>query len=187
MTTPIETQIAHRGKLFSVEVLSWQDAEGRSLQREVVRHPGAVLIVPALSERELVLVRNVRVAVGARLWELPAGTLEAGEAPAAAAARELTEETGYRAARIDPVGEFYTSPGFCDELMHVFAASDLEHVGQDLDEGEDIEVDIVTVDETMAMIDDGRIRDGKTIASLAMWLRQRDAAGTASAAQGHPS
>ncbi len=165
----------HRGRLLSLEVHTWLDEQGRRVQREVVRHPGAALVVPLLDHDRLVLVRNFRVAVGAPLWELPAGTLEAGEPPAAAAARELEEETGYRARRLEPLGEFYTSPGFCDELMRVFVAADLEPVAQRLEAGEEIEVGRVAVREALAMVDDGRIRDAKSIAGLLLWAR-RDAA-----------
>ena len=161
------------GSLFAVEVLQWADDQGRTIRREVVRHPGAVLIVPRLDGDRLVLVRNYRVAVDDRLWEFPAGTLEAGEPPQDAAARELREETGYRANRIEHLSDFYTSPGFCDELMRVFTADELEFVGQRLEPHEDIEVGVVDVDEALAMVDDGRIMDAKTIAALHLWVRQR--------------
>ena len=101
----------YRGRLFAVEVVRRGMAS-----REVVRHPGAVLKVPCLDGDRLALVRNCRVAVNKRLWELPAGTLKPGERPQIAAGRDLEEETGYRAAVITHLGDFYTSSGFCDEL-----------------------------------------------------------------------
>lgn len=168
MPDAITVHRPYKGRLFDVEVVS-----RGAVTREVVRHPGAVLIVPRLDGDRLVLVRNYRVAVNARLLELPAGTLEAGETPAAAAARELEEETGYRADRIEHLVDFYTSPGFCDELMRVFTADDLAFVGQRLEPHEDIEVDVVTTADALAMIDDGRIIDGKTIAALYLWARRR--------------
>jgi ADP-ribose pyrophosphatase len=168
MQDAITVHRPYQGRLLAVEVLSRGE-----VSREVVRHPGAVLIVARLDGDRLALVRNYRVAVMQRLWELPAGTLEPGEPPEIAAGRELEEETGYRAARIEHLGDFYTSPGFCDELMRVYTAEKLEFVGQRLEPHEDIEVGVVTVDEALAMIDDGRIIDGKTIAALYLWMRRR--------------
>ncbi len=162
-----------QGRIFAVEVVSWTDDQGRAIDREIVRHPGAVLIVPQLDGDRLVLVRNWRVAVDDRLWELPAGTLEVGEAPPLAAARELEEETGYKATTITHLGDIFTSPGFCDELMRVFTADGLEFVGQRLEPQEDIEVGVVTADEALEMAGDGRIIDGKTIASLHLWAHRR--------------
>ncbi len=178
MPDSVSVQTPHRGKLLAVEILSWTAAGGHVVEREVVRHPGAVLVVPRLDGDRFVLVRNYRVAVDQRLWELPAGTLEAGEAPEHAAGRELEEETGYHAERLELLGEFFTSPGFCDELMRVYVADGLEWVGQRLEPHEEIEVGIVSRDETLAMIDDGRIRDGKTIAAIAMTQRA-ESGGTA--------
>ncbi len=162
----------HSGRLFAVELLTWTDASGRTVEREVVRHPGAVLVVPELADGRLILIRNARMAVDDRLWELPAGVLEPGEDPADAARRELLEETGYRAGQLERLGEFYTSPGFCDELMRVYAARDLELIGQRLEAGEDIAVEIVELGKVLSMIDTGVIRDGKTLAGLLLWQRR---------------
>ncbi|HMN95431.1 MAG TPA: NUDIX hydrolase [Phycisphaerales bacterium] len=140
--------------------------------RDIVRHPGAVAVVAALDDGRLVLVRNFRVAVDAWLVELCAGKLESGEEPADAARRELEEETGYAARSIVPMGSFYTSPGFADERMHLFAASGLTPVPQRLERGEQIEVVRHTFDELLAMIDSGELRDGKTIAGLMLWSRR---------------
>jgi len=155
--------------LFSVEVLSFTDEKGRSVRREIVRHPGAVVVVPVLEDGRLVLIRNYRIAVDDRLWELPAGKLEENEEPQRAAARELEEETGYRAGRIRPLTAFFTSPGFADERIHAFIAEELTFVGQNLEPGEQIEAETLPRDEVLAMIADGRIRDGKTIAAVLMW------------------
>ena len=172
MNEAIDVQTTHTGRLLRVEVLSWTDEQGRTVCREVVRHPGAGLVVPWLGTDRVVMVRNYRIAVDEHLLELPAGTLESGEDPQHAAARELEEETGYRPGRIRPLGEFYTSPGFADELMRVFVAEDLRFVGQRLEPGERIEVETIRGRDVGAMIEDGRIRDGKTIAGLLMWERQ---------------
>lgn len=142
------------------------------MERDIVRHPGAVTIVAVESSgasERLAMVRNFRVAVNDWLLELPAGKLERGEEPRAAAGRELEEETGYSSGRITPLGTFYTSPGFADELMHVFLAEELSFVGQRLEVGETIEAEMIAIDDVWAMIVDGRIRDGKTIAALTLW------------------
>ncbi len=144
---------------------------GRTVRREVVRHPGAVLIVPVLPDGRIVLIRNFRVALEDWLWELPAGTLGRDEPPRDCAARELIEETGYRAGRIDPLADFLTSPGLGDETMHSFLATELVHIGQDLEDDESIEVRPVPASEALAMIDRGLLRDAKSM--LALLLAQR--------------
>jgi ADP-ribose pyrophosphatase len=162
----------HQGKVFGVERRTWTDSRGNALQKDIVRHPGAVLVVPVLDADRIVMIRNHRVAVDQRLWEFPAGTLNAGEPPAVAAARELEEETGYRAASISPLAEFYTSPGFADERMHAFVAERLEQVGQRLEAGEDIEVAVVAVEQALRMADEGELEDGKSIVALLLWSRR---------------
>jgi ADP-ribose pyrophosphatase len=167
--TPRGGSPIHRGAVFSVERVWYVGRSGRELERDVVRHPGAVTVIPVLDDGRLVMIRNWRVTVERWLDEFCAGKLEPGEDPAAAAARELEEECGYRAARIDPVGRFLTSPGFADERMHVFEARSLEPVPRRLEEGEEIEVVLRTPAEVAAMIRDGRIEDGKTIGAFAQW------------------
>lgn len=162
-----------RGEVFSVERLRFTDDAGRPMTRHIVRHPGAVVVVPVLDDGRLVLIRNLRVAVGQWLREFCAGKLEAGEAPALAAARELEEETGHRAGDLRSLGSFFTSPGFADELMHAFVARGLQRVPRRLEAGEQIEVEIASVDEVESMVRDGRIRDGKTIAAFALWRLAR--------------
>ena len=151
---------------FSVERRLYDVAGMGQVRREVVVHPGAVLIVPLLSPTELVMIRNYRFCVGEELLELPAGTLEPGEPPIGCAARELEEETGYRAARIEPLCEFYTSPGFTDERMYVFVATDLTATRQQLDPTEQIRVETMPLEDALTATTDGRIVDGKTIAAL---------------------
>ena len=149
---------------FSVEKVALPD--GSEITREVVRHPGAVAIVPLLSPREVVLIKQFRYSAGKTLWEIPAGTLEPGETPTACAERELTEETGYRAGKIVPMGGFYTSPGFCTEFLHLFLALELEHRGLKLDSDERIEVHPMDLKEAFDKIENGEIVDAKTIVGL---------------------
>ena len=162
-----------QGEVFGVERVEWTDESGHSHVRNIVRHPGAVTVVPELADGRLVLIRNWRVSVQDWLVEFCAGKLEPGEAPQLAAERELEEETGYAASHIRPIGVFLTSPGFADERMHTFAASGLREVPRRLQPGERIEVLLESPSTVQAWIADGRIRDGKSIAAFALWKAAR--------------
>jgi ADP-ribose pyrophosphatase len=166
----------HRGIVFAVERLSFRDDSGREIVRDVVRHPGAVTVIPVLDDGRLVMIRNWRVAVGGWLDEFCAGKLEPGEDPAAAAARELEEETGHAAGALRKVGTFFTSPGFADERMHVFEATALRPVPRRLEEGERIEVVLRTERDLERLVRDGSIQDGKTIGAFAIWRLGRTGA-----------
>lgn len=147
--------------------------DGQIITRETIQHPGAVVIVPLLNDGRVCLLRNYRLAVNATLIELPAGTLEPGERAAVTAKRELAEETGFNAARIEPLAEMLMSPGILNERMHVFLATDLTPGMPALETGEEIEALLVPWDEALAMIDDGRIQDAKTIGALLLYDRLR--------------
>lgn len=171
MERPIERTVLCRGAKFDFERLTFETDAGERIEREMVRHPGAVVVVPVLDDGRIVLIRNRRIVVGTTLWELPAGTLEAEEDPARCAARELEEETGYRARTVDFLGSFYTTPGLTDELMRAYAARGLSSVGQSLEPGEEIEVRPVPRDEAMRMLDEGDLMDAKSM--LALLLAER--------------
>ncbi len=154
------------GARFTVRALELDRRDGGVMRREVVVPSDAVVILPLLDERTVVMIRNERFAVGQTLWELPAGTIEAGEDPDACAARELVEETGYAAGEIERLTSFYPSPGFCTELLTAYRATGLTHEGQNLDETERITPEILPIQDVMTMIRDNVIRDAKTIATL---------------------
>lgn len=183
---PITRETLHRGAKFDFERVSYRGPSGHTLRREVVRHPGAVVIVPILDDGRIALIRNFRIAVEQWVWELPAGTLGAGEDPAHCAGRELIEETGYRAARITPLLAFRTTPGLTDERMHGFVATGLTHVGQSLEEDEMIEVRPVPADEALAMIERGELVDGKSIVALLLAERRGMLGATPAPAPGGP-
>ncbi len=155
---------------FNVARLTFQAPDGSPFTRDVVEHPGAAVILPVLGDGRVVLIRNLRRILNQTLWELPAGTLEPNEPPEVCAARELEEETGYRAGSITPLTEFYASPGVLNERMYGYLATDLEQTAQALDENETIEVFPLPTWEVRDMIKDGHIEDGKTIALLLYWM-----------------
>jgi ADP-ribose pyrophosphatase len=142
---------------------------GRTKTREIVRHPGACVIVPLLDDGRVCLIRNYRIAVGQTLIELPAGTLEPPEEPHVTAQRELIEETGFRAARIEFLHSFFLSPGILDERMHLYVASGLTAGDTAREEGEEIENWLVAWDEAIGMVFSGQIQDAKTIVGL-LWV-----------------
>ena len=170
-----EPELLLTTRIFRV-VRKWQRvADGSTRPREVVLHPGAVVILPMVGAEQVCLIRNFRIAVDETLWELPAGTLEVGEDPAVTARRELIEETGFRAEKIEKLAEFYMSPGMLHERMHLFVATGLTDGPPALEVGEEIERHVMRWDEALGMVDAGEIRDAKTLAGLLMYdrLRQR--------------
>jgi ADP-ribose pyrophosphatase len=147
--------------------------DGARHVKETIQHPGAVAIVPLVDGGRVCLIRNFRIAVGKTLIELPAGTLEPGEDPAATASRELTEETGYRAERLEKLCELSMSPGILNERMHLFAAHGLQAGPPAREPGETIENLVVTWDDAMRMVFDGAIEDAKTLVGLLYYDQAR--------------
>jgi len=164
-----QPDIVFTAKRFHIERRLLTRNDGGTESREVVVHPGAVVLLPLLDDGRVVLIKNERFSIGRVLWELPAGTLEANEPLELCAARELEEETGYRAESITPLFNFYPSPGISDERMYVFVARGLVPTRQKLDPVERIEPVPTTVDEVLRMIKMGEIQDAKTIASVLFW------------------
>jgi len=162
-------------KRFRVVRKTHETPSGQSVVRETVEHAGAVVILPLLAKERLCLIRNYRYAVEETLVELPAGTLETGESPLETAHRELIEETGYRAARIEPIHAFYASPGILTEQMHLFVATDLTPGEQQLETGEQIQRLEVSWAQAMEMVRQREIKDAKTLVGLLFYdqyLRQ---------------
>ena len=156
--------------LFSVEHRTYSSPGQETIARDVVVHPGAVVILPILDGHRIVMIRNYRYTIERELWELPAGTIEPEEEPITTARRELEEESGYRAGRIRPLMEFYTSPGILTEQMHAFVATDLTPVGQKLQGGERIVAQPVDAGVVREKLFNGELADGKTIAVLARYF-----------------
>lgn len=166
-------ELVYDGRIAKVHKVGLRMPDGKVVQRDLIRYPGAAVVLPILDDGSIVMIRNYRFAVDEELLELPAGLLERSEDPAVCATRELTEETGYRAGKVAKLGWFYPGPGTNDEVMHSFLATDLSPGKQDLEAYEEITVDVFDEAEVRQMVADGRIHDGKTIATLALyWLEK---------------
>ena len=170
------TRMIHQGYRFTFEEITLVErrADGSPITRDIVRHPGAVVIVPVLDDGRIVMIRNYRPTLDCSLWELCAGTLDhEGEEPIACAGRELVEETGYEAGVIEPLGCFYTTPGLTDELMYAFLATDLRQVGQSLEPGEHISVSMMEMSEIENMIRAGDFQDGKSLVAYFLFKQRK--------------
>ncbi|MBC7544065.1 MAG: NUDIX hydrolase [Candidatus Sericytochromatia bacterium] len=164
--TQLSSQVAFTGRMITVEVDQVRMPDGREATREIVRHPGAVAVI-AVVDGQILFVKQYRHAVGDVLLELPAGKLEIGETPLSCGQRELEEETGMQAAHWTPLGKTVVSPGFTDEVIHLFRAEGLsDGTGLVHDADEFIAVERMTLSEALAAIDDGRIIDAKTQIAL---------------------
>jgi ADP-ribose pyrophosphatase len=162
----LSQEVAFKGRHIEVRIDRVVDTAGKTSTLEIVVHPGAVCVVPLLDNGDVVLIRQYRHAAGTQLLELCAGGLKPGEDPLEAARRELEEETGYRAGKLIERARFWTTPGFTTEFMWVYEATELVKTQTNFDEDEIIDVEIVTRDEALRMIDDGRIQDAKSIIGL---------------------
>ena len=175
MTTPIvpsKIRTVFEGRVFTVQVESITLPKGLKLDAEIVRHPGSVVIVPITATGEIILARQYRHAIGRYTWELPAGSLKVGEDPKKAAARECQEEIGQVPDRLEFLGSFFPTPGYCDEEMHFFLAAELRAPREDdtatPDEDEDIEPRPFSAKSIRALIARGEIVDLKTVAGVSL-------------------
>jgi len=163
----IRGQRLFHGRVLDLHVDRVRLAQGQEATREVVRHPGAVAVVPITNEGDVVLVRQFRYAVGATLLELPAGTLAPGERPLACARRELAEETGHVARRWQRLARFFSAPGFCDEVLHCYLAADVRRTrAPQPEDDEAIEVVTLPLAGALDLVQRGTIRDSKSIIGL---------------------
>ena len=173
---PREINRVFEGRIFTVQTETLTLPDGRTFTAEIIRHPGAVVIVPVTDANEIVLVRQYRHAIGRFAWELPAGSLKPTEDVTAAAGRECQEEIGLVSSRLTPLGSFFPTPGYCDEEMHFFRADGLREPTVDEiarpDEDEEIEARAFSREAIHRMIDAGEIIDLKTVAGLALLDRR---------------
>lgn len=159
-----------KGAKFNVQRMTLTGDDGQLYHREVIRHPGAVVLLPILDDGRVVMIENTRPTVGETLLELPAGTREVDEPANVTATRELIEETGYTAGKLQLVHEFYSAPGICDELMHLYIATELVAGDPQREATESIVNRIATPEQISEWIKSGKIRDAKTLVGLYAYL-----------------
>ena len=164
----------YTGKVVTLNVDRVKLPNGVTVDLETIRHPGASAVVPVKDDGTVVLIRQYRHAAGGFIYEIPAGKLAPGEDPLHCASRELEEEVGYRASSFELLSSIFTVPGFADEVIHVYKATGLTKGRQQLDRDEVLEVLEIPLDQAIKWIQDGTIRDGKTIVGLqAVYIRDR--------------
>lgn len=162
----LNREMTYQGSAFKVASVTLQGEDGKQVRRDVVEHPGAACIVPMLDKDTVLLVEQWRIGAKRPLWEIPAGTLDPGEDPLACAARELEEETGYRAGKLEHLFTMFPSPGILDEKMHIFLATDLSAGTANPDEDEQISAKAFSFRDLRIQLKANNIKDGKTIAAL---------------------
>ena len=161
----------YEGAVVKLRVDRVRMPTGHEAVREVVEHSGAVTVVAVDGEGRVLLVRQHRHPTGRTLLELPAGTLDRDEGPAACAARELEEETGFRAGRLRRLGGFFIAPGYCTEYIQAYLATDLEPGSAGGDEDEDIQLLTLPLAEVLRLVEAGELEDAKSLAALLLYLR----------------
>lgn len=166
-------EIVHQGRKIKVAIDTSVGPNGESIKRDMIFHPGAVVILPVIDRDHICILRNFRFVIDETLWEIPAGTLEPGEPIQQAAVRELEEETGYVAGKWTYLNYFYASPGVLDEKLHLFVAEDLTPGPMRPEADEQLEPVKIPWAEAMRMALDGTIKDAKTITALLLWDRRR--------------
>lgn len=159
-------EIIYSGKLLRLKKIKVRLPNERFSTREIVEHPGAVAILAVDENKKVILVKQYRKAMEEVLWEVPAGKLDKNEEPLSCAKRELKEETGYRAESWRKIGSFYSSPGFSNEIIHIYFAQNLKEGAQKLDEDEFLEFYTFDIDKIKEMLRQGSIKDAKTQIAL---------------------
>lgn len=162
-------QVVYRGRVIDLFVDQIEYQTGNTGVREIAHHPGGAVTVPLMEDGRVILVRQLRYPLGKEVIELPAGKLGPGEDPARAAVRELEEETGWIAGRVEKLTSVYSTPGFCDEELHIYLATDLQEspTGHKREEGESsMTVLMMPLSDAVAMAERGELPDAKTIVGL---------------------
>ncbi len=164
----IKSEIIYPGRAFTIRRDHLKLPDGRTTKFDIVEHHGSVVLIPIDQHGNLLFVKQYRHATGNELLELPAGTLDEGEAPEACARREVREETGMAAGKIELLGGFYLAPGYSTEYMYVYLATDLRHDPLEADADEFLQTVAIPLQEAMAMAEKGDIPDAKSLAAFAL-------------------
>ena len=167
----LATRRIHTGRVINLDIDTVRYPDGSTGELEMIRHPGAAAVVPIASAPDgpdpvILMIRQYRYATGGELWEIPAGRLEPGEPPEQCARRELLEEAGVTAERLEPLTTIWTTPGFTDESIHLFAASDLKAATAAPEADEFLEVVPTPLTRVLELIRDGSLRDAKTLVAI---------------------
>jgi ADP-ribose pyrophosphatase len=162
----------HKGRIFQLEIDVVKLPTGHTVDMEIVRHPGSVVLLPIPEPGKIILIRQYRYTIDRWIWELPAGSLKPNEDPDTAAARECEEEIGLAPHKVTRLGGYFPTPGFCDELMNYYRCEDLRPPAVDStvkkDDDEEIEPKVFTIDEARGLVRSGEIVDLKTLAGLSL-------------------
>jgi ADP-ribose pyrophosphatase len=169
----LQTKQIYSGKIISVQLDQVELPDGKKGEREIVKHPGAVGIIPFTKDGKMVVVRQFRKPLEKVIYEIPAGKLEPGEDPQACAIRELEEETGYTTQEITFITSFYTSPGFANELLYLYEAEALEEGQAKPDDDEFVEMSHITLEEGLELMKNEQIHDAKTAFALIYWQNKQ--------------
>jgi ADP-ribose pyrophosphatase len=164
----------YKGRVVSLNLETVTLPNGVTVALEIIHHPGAAAVVPLKEDGTVILIRQYRHAVGGYIYEIPAGKLHPDENPLECAQRELEEEVGYRAGSLELLTSFFTTPGFTNEVIHIFKGTGLTPGAQNLGQDEVLEIIEIPLEKAIAQIHDGTIKDGKTIVGLQMvYLQMR--------------
>lgn len=174
MAKPVSRHSLFAGRIFEVGLEEHRLPNGRQTTFEVVRHPGGAAVLPVFADGRVLLIRQYRPAVGAMIYEIPAGRLEPGESPETCVARELVEEAGYRATEFLALGSLWSTVGFCDERVDLFVARGLSRAASSPEPDEVIELAPMPLEEALLRLERGEILDSKTQIALLRYARQAE-------------
>ncbi|MDI9475876.1 MAG: NUDIX hydrolase [Natronincolaceae bacterium] len=162
----VKSERIYEGKIINIRVDTVELPHKKYSRREIVEHPGAVGIIPITPDKDIILVEQFRKPVEEILLEIPAGLIEHGEEPCQCAVRELKEETGYTAGKLKKLSEYYSTPGFSDEKIHIYLAEELVEGIAQPDENEYVEIVKMPINEALEKVRTGEIRDAKTVVAI---------------------